>query len=352
MQSDLHNQSGSDEALVKNLLEWLAQGLSVYLCTVARTWGSSPRPKGSLMIVNNKGQHFGSVSGGCVEEELIQGICNKKFSGPYPESVSYGVDRESAQNRGLPCGGQLDILVEKITIAEPFRHILDEIQKGHSVERRVCLNTGEASLHKSRQGQPRFSLDDNNSSLVLGPVWNLILIGSNHLSYVLAQMAVLFDYKITVCDPRQESVDSYQEKFNHLGVNVVTSMPDDYLRTLPAAKYTAVMTLTHDPKIDDMALLQALEEEYFYVGALGSRKTSKERRIRLGSMGIASNKLSNLHAPIGLDLGSHTPAEIAVAILAHLVAVRNSNVTNIAEKSNAQRSRTVVGGGEERTFRG
>ncbi len=298
--------------------QWLEQGRRVYLATVARTWGSSPRPVGSLMAVCDDARFAGSVSGGCVEDDLAARLAARVLSVSPPRLESYGVTAEQTHRFGLPCGGRLDLVVEELTSAEPLRTILRRMDARELIGRRLCLGTGEASLHPVRRDQD-FEFDGDNLTRVFGPAWRLLLIGAGQLSRHVAEMALALDYHVIVCDPR----DEYAAAWRVIGAELDIRMPDEAVRERACDARTAVIALTHDPKLDDMALLEALQSPAFYVGALGSKANNARRRVRLKSLNIPETALARLHGPVGLPIGSRTPAEIAVAILAELTAVRH-----------------------------
>jgi xanthine dehydrogenase accessory factor len=307
----------TDREILHSAVEWLQQGHSPALVTVARTWGSSPRPPGSLLLMRDDGVYNGSVSGGCVEEDLV--ACYRAGElGGFPTMVDYGIDRDQATRLGLPCGGRLELLVERLDSAAPVQALLEGLDAGRLVRRRVCLGTGEVSLHAADGGED-FACDARALNKVFGPRWRMLLIGANHLSRYVAQLALMLDYRVIICDPR----DDYDESGLPDGVERVRSMPDDAVHTYITHPRSVVIALTHDPRLDDMALLDALASPAFYVGAIGSQRNSDQRRERLRTLGVGVSQLERLHAPVGLPIGSHAPPEIAVSILAELTALRN-----------------------------
>jgi len=309
----------ADREVLSTAADWLDGGRDVYLVTVVRTWGSSPRPPGSLLAVRaDDGCGVGSVSGGCVEDDLCARLAAQGSRMRFPAFDRYGVTREQTHRFGLPCGGQLDLVIERLTGSGPLRAMLAALDERRTLVRRVCLTTGEASLH-APSGNTEFSFDGDTLIRQFGPTWKLLLIGAGQLSRFVAEMGQALDYEIVVCDPREEVVAAWPVD----GVPVDTGMPDEVVREQVRDVRTAVLALTHDPRIDDLALVEALGTPAFYVGALGSRSNSARRRARLAEMGLSGSMLARLHAPIGLPIGSRTPAEIAVAILAELTAVRH-----------------------------
>lgn len=313
---------GTDRELLNTALDWLQQGHRLALVTVARTWGSSPRPAGSLMLMREDGSHRGSVSGGCVEEDLVARYCRGELAEQFPSVVDYGVDRQLATRFGLPCGGRLELVVEELSNAAQTRLLLDKLERNELIDRRVCLDTGEVSLHPASPAQS-FEYDERTLSKVFGPRWQMLLIGAGHLSEYVARIALMLDYHVIVCDPREEYRQTWLASDIGQATQFVTDMPDDAVLQYAQHPRSTVLTLTHDPKLDDMALLDALSADIFYVGAIGSRQNNAQRRKRLRQLGIRPQQLEQLHAPVGLDIGSHTPPEIAVAILAEITLLRN-----------------------------
>jgi len=314
----------TDREILQTAIDWLQSGYDVALVTVARTWGSSPRPRGSQLLMRNDGIHLGSVSGGCVEEDLLARYKNHQLSEDFPTVVNYGVNRQDALRFGLPCGGRLELVVEKLESAEQLKTILLQITAGQIVSRRLCMTTGEVSLHKPGD-LSEFNYNDKELVKVFGPTWHILLIGAGHLSRYVATIALMLDYRVTVCDPREE----YPFNWRIDGVNFTRSMPDDVVREISGSYRSIVVTLAHDPKLDDMALMEALTSDIFFVGALGSLQSHEQRRVRLRQLGVTEGQLNKLNAPVGLDIGSHTPPEIAVSIMAQITALRNSTTHSV-----------------------
>ena len=309
---------GTDQEVLQTAYEWLQQGYEVALVTVLKTWGSSPRPLGSLMIMRSDGIHAGSVSGGCVEEDLLQRYRDQQLSDTYPTRVDYGVNRDDATRFGLPCGGRLELLIEQLDDSEQLQQLLAALQQHQLMTRHVDLQTGVVSL-QAASAEQHFVYSNVYVRKIFGAQWNMLLIGAGHLSQYVSQMALMLDYRVIVCDPREEYAQNWQLE----GTELTTLMPDDAVQHYAQQLRSIVVALTHDPKLDDMALLDALDSPAFYVGAIGSQRNCKLRRQRLKEMGLSSSQLQRLHAPTGLAIGSHTPAEIAVSILAEITQQRN-----------------------------
>lgn len=322
---------GTDQEVLQTAYEWLQQGYEVALVTVLKTWGSSPRPLGSLMIMRSDGIHAGSVSGGCVEEDLLQRYRDQQLSDTYPTRVDYGVNRDDATRFGLPCGGRLELLIEQLDDSEQLQQLLAALQQHQLMTRHVDLQTGVVSL-QAASAEQHFVYSNVYVRKIFGAQWNMLLIGAGHLSQYVSQMALMLDYRVIVCDPREEYAQNWQLE----GTELTTLMPDDAVQHYAQQLRSIVVALTHDPKLDDMALLDALDSPAFYVGAIGSQRNCKLRRQRLKEMGLSSSQLQRLHAPTGLAIGSHTPAEIAVSILAEITQQRNARERNIMGSSMKQ----------------
>jgi xanthine dehydrogenase accessory factor len=307
----------ADHEVLRTACEWLDAGETVYLVTVAKTFGSSPRPPGSLLALRADARFVGSVSGGCIEYDLAARLRDGRIPERLPAIVTYGVTREEALRFGLPCGGQLELVIERLDAAAPLRGILAKIEVHECVTRRLCLDTGEASLHPADR-EDEFFYDGRNLKKVFGPRWRLLLIGAGQLSRFTAQIGLALDYEVIVCDPRAEIAEQWRVE----GTLLDARMPDDAVREL-AHERCAVLALMHDPKLDDLALIEALASPAFYVGALGSHANNDKRRARLARFGVPAQQLARLHGPVGLPIGSKTPAEIALAALAGVTAARH-----------------------------
>jgi xanthine dehydrogenase accessory factor len=309
----------TDREVLETAVRWLAEGRRMALVTVAKTWGSSPRPAGALMLMATDGTFVGSVSGGCVEEDLVMRYRAGELGDQLPTLVDYGVDREAATRLGLPCGGRLELLVEQLDSAAPLRELLDKVDAGQLVARRVCLGSGEVSLHAVSDATDTFACQDETLTKVFGPRWLLLLIGDGHLTRYVMQIALMLNYRVIICDPRDVPVAETVPD----GVERVSMMPDEAVHAYVNQPRSVVVALTHDPKLDDMALVDALNSPAFYVGAIGSQLNSERRRARLQTLGLTAVQLQRLHAPVGLAIGSHAAAEIALSIMAEVTALRN-----------------------------
>ena len=312
-----------DTLVLRTAVGWQAQGLPAVLVTVARTWGSSPRPPGSLMAINGRGETAGSVSGGCIEDDLIhrirEGGVQAACATDAPTVLRYGISADQAHRFGLPCGGTVELVLEPVSPRSQLEALLQACLQRRSTERRLDLQTGQVELREGRRdGIP--VLSDTHLITHLGPQARLIVIGAGDLSRFLCQMALGLGFEVIVCDPREE----YRAGWALEGVQLSHEMPDDLVLRLKPDARTAVVALTHDPKLDDLALIDALQSDAFYVGAIGSRRNSALRHERLRThFDISEPALHALHGPAGLYIGSKTPAEIALSIMAEVVAVKN-----------------------------
>lgn len=297
--------------------DWHAGGQRVWLVTVLETWGSAPRPPGALLALRADGAVAGSVSGGCVEDDLIDRVRQGERPAT-PTLVSYGVTKDEAARFGLPCGGNLRLLIEPLRDTRWIDELLARTLRHELVARCLDVATGELSLEPARRGEV-FSFDGATMRTLFGPKWRMVIIGAGQLSQVLAQMALALDFEVIVCDPREE----YRGGWSLPGVEFSTEMPDDLVLRLELDAHAAVVALTHDPKLDDMVLLEALKSPAFYVGALGSRGNTAKRKQRLAGFDLSPEEIARLHGPVGLHLGGRTPAEIAVSVLAEIIAVRH-----------------------------
>ena len=309
--------NSTDYIVLKTALTWLREGKRIAIATVVQTWGSSPRPVGSWLAIRDDGQVVGSVSGGCVEDDLIRRVQTEILVRSLPEMVVYGVSREEAARFGLPCGGTLRLLVEPRPEQAILESILAAIEDHQLILREVDLQTGKSVLHQGNKTDG-FSLSDTAMQTSYGPRWRMFVIGAGQLSLYVANFAVASDFDVIVIDPREE----YAEGLDLKGVQFIKGMPDDVMQELGIDSHTAIVALTHDPKIDDLALIDALQSEAFYVGALGSLTNTLKRKERLREFNVTSEQLERLHGPVGLAIGALTPPEIAVSVMAEIIAVK------------------------------
>jgi xanthine dehydrogenase accessory factor len=308
-----------DLDVLRTSLRWLNEGHGATLATVVRTWGSAPRPVGAMTVIRADGLVTGSVSGGCVEDDLVEKVRAGAIAANGPELVVYGVTREQAERFGLPCGGTLELVAERLGPQSQLPALVAAIERGEIVTRRLELASGHVQLSPGRASDS-VEFDGHVLVTVFGPRWRLLVIGAGQLSAYIAQFAQALDYQVTICDPREEYAQGWQVP----GASLTRDMPDDVVKQMGMDAHTAVVAATHDPRLDDMALLEALRSPAFYVGAIGSRLNNRKRRERLHKhFEMSEDELARLHGPVGLQIGGKTPPEIALSILAEITAVRH-----------------------------
>ena len=308
-----------DLLVLGEVLAWRQAGHAVTLVTVVETWGSAPRPPGALLAVRDDGVVSGSVSGGCVEDDLIARVKSGERNAA-PSMIVYGVSKEEAARFGLPCGGTLRLVQEPLRETGWVEELLARTARNELVARTLTLASGEVRLAAaSRDDSMRF--DGLELTTLFGPKWRLLLVGAGQLSQAVARMAQMLDFEVIVCDPREE----YSNTLAGTGARHVPGMPDDVVRDMRPDAHSAIVALTHDPKLDDLALMEALRSDAFYVGALGSSRNQAARKIRLAEhFGITEQELARLHGPVGLRIGARTPAEIAVSVVGQIVECKNA----------------------------
>jgi len=307
-----------DQIVLEQLTRWLRAGQHAWLCTIVATYGSSPRPAGSLFACNTEGVTAGSLSGGCIEEELLARLLAGELQ--TMQVLEYGVSAEENERLGLPCGGRLEILLEPLatTDLDYIEALLAAVSERRYLTRQVDLSDGQVQLRPAR-GYAPLGFSGNRLTQTFGPRYRMLLVGAGALSKTLSELASAMDYQVMVCDPRAEVL----ERWDGVALRRIPGMPDDAVREFAADRDCIVLTLTHDPRIDDMALMEALQHDLFYVGALGSPRTTEARIKRLRELDMDEEQLARLHAPVGLPIGSKTPMEISIAILAELTQLRS-----------------------------
>ncbi|AUL47497.1 hypothetical protein BBB39_11605 [Bordetella trematum] len=312
-----------EQDVLQQACDWVAQGHVVHLLTVVQTWGSAPRQPGALLAIRGDGRHAGSVSGGCVEDDLAQ-RARKGHLPATPSRLTYGVTQDEAMRFGLPCGGTLELVCEPLNGAQWLQPVLQTIRQHQLVLRSLDLDSGVSVLRPALAGDEP-CLQGRHFNNIYGPRWRLLIIGANQTALVLAAIARSLDFHVLVCDPREQAFAGWDTT----AITPLTLMPDDAVLDIRADARTAIVAVTHDPKLDDMALLEALKSPAFYVGALGSRANQRKRRERLALFDLSVDEIARLHGPVGLPIASRTPAEIAVAIAAELVSVRNGGASTL-----------------------
>jgi xanthine dehydrogenase accessory factor len=332
--------------------KWLAENQAVTIATVIKTWGSSPRPAGSNMLVSSSRNIFGSVSGGCVEGAVIDAALDVLKTGE-PASLHFGVSDDQAWDVGLTCGGEIDVYIRKFSPEEvsKIESVLDHTGKlllvlitdGENplVGQQLYIKdkVTEEQINKTGLSQKviqeikKLLKSDKNVSLQLAdppqfevfcqlimPAPTLIVVGASHIALPLINLAHLLGFEVVLIDPRR--IFANQERFPDLKL-LLSEWPDSAFHEVPLDPATALVTITHDPKIDDPALSVGLKSNAFYIGALGSKKTHQKRLQRLQEAGFEPAELKRIHAPVGLDLGGRSPEEIALSIMAEIIQVWN-----------------------------
>ncbi|MGE8420000.1 XdhC family protein [Pseudomonas sp.] len=312
-----------DLQVVRQALKWSGAGQRVWLCTVLCTYGSAPRAPGSLLVVSDSGQWLGSLSGGCVEDDFLERVAHGEFAEPVAV-VRYGDAHDMRSNIRLPCGGVLDVLVENLPADCDVRAHLSALQSAllgqRRVQREVDLRDGQRRLNEDHHQGPRVERDAVSVRLRIGAAQRLLLAGYSSVAHFCAQFGKGLGFDVILCEPREEVLEGVVLD----GIEIRRELPSVFIANGGCHADTAVVALTHDPKIDDLAMLEAVRTEAFYIGVMGSRITSDKRRERLQRIGgLGEAELARIHAPIGLNLGSKTPAEIALAVLADIVRIRS-----------------------------
>ncbi|EPC00342.1 hypothetical protein L861_07540 [Litchfieldella anticariensis FP35 = DSM 16096] len=318
-----------DLEVMENGIRWSRAGETIWLCTVLATYGSSPRVPGSLLVARRDGRCVGSLSGGCVEEDFLSRLQAGEFQKPL-QVIRYGESSDDQQRLKLPCGGILEVLIERLPATQDTWQHLSALQAALHGQRwlirEVDLTTGEIGLlpddppgsGSSDKERPRVERESENVRIRIGPSLRLVIAGVSPVSVACAEFARTLGFEVVVCDPRAEEL----EAFPVADVELLPVLPSLYLAGEGCHASTAVVALTHDPRIDDLAMIEALRTPAFYIGVMGSRQTSAARAERLlRSGGLSSEDIARIHMPIGLDIGSKSPAEIALAVMADIVCV-------------------------------
>jgi xanthine dehydrogenase accessory factor len=292
---------------------------------------------GSLFACDSDGRVVGSLSGGCVEEDLLEKLTTGRLAREAAQYFRYGITAEETEKFGLPCGGALHIVIEPLQRSpetlEHFRAVTAAVAARRRIRREVDLAQGTRRAVEVPRHEPlRWNPASQRLLHTCGPRHQLFIIGAGMVSKYLAELALKLDYQVRVCDPRQHLIDD----FGVPGAECICDMPDDAVRRYASDPDSAIVALTHDPRIDDMGLMEALRTDAFYVGAMGSTRTSANRRERLRALDLGEAELARLHAPIGLPIGSKTPPEIAIAIAAELIAERQRADSDKTEQAAAE----------------
>lgn len=307
-------------------LDWHRAGRGAVLATVVETWGSAPRPVGSQLVIDREGAMQGSVSGGCVEGAVITEAIEALEDGK-PRLLDFGVSDDEAFAVGLACGGRIRVMVDVVGRSLP-EEVLEALVAARGARRAVAL-VADLDGPERRVAEPgefavRFRLDrsgveeDGRTFVAIHkPPLKMIVVGAVHIAQPLVRMAEMAGYDAVIVDPRP----AFASSARFPGVTVVDDWPDEALAAEGLDARTAVVTLTHDPKLDDPAIRAALRSDCFYLGCLGSTRTHAKRVARLTEAGFSEAEIGRIHAPVGLDLGGRSPAEIAISVMAQVTQV-------------------------------
>ena len=301
---------------------WLKEKRRIALATVISTWGSSPRPVGGQMAIDENGEIIGSVSGGCIEGAVIsEGIDSIKDG--KSRIKDYGISNDMAWEVGLACGGELKVLIQPLNLEDEIVYsIVDSIKKRKVVKLKINCSNGDRIIDNTINNQiSHFDKLNNEFIHIIDPKPRLFIVGAVHIAQALVSLANVADYEIILIDPR----DHFATKDRFPNCKIINEWPDEALSKFHLDSSSHLVTLTHDPKIDDLALIFCMKKNFGYIGSLGSKKTHNKRCERLIEKGFDEIELSKIHAPIGLDIKAKTPAEIATSILAEIINYRRNN---------------------------
>ena len=301
---------------------WLKENRKVSLATVISTWGSSPRPVGGQMAIDSNGEIIGSVSGGCIEGAVITEGINSINDGK-TRVKDYGISNNMAWEVGLACGGELKVLIQPLDIQDKIVFsIVNSIKNREAVKLRIDCSNGLRIIDNTLTNQTSLYDKEKNEFIhIIDPKPRLFVVGAVHIAQALISLAAITDFEIILIDPREHFAT--EKRFPNC--KILTEWPDIALSRFNLDKSTHLVTLTHDPKIDDPALIYSLKKNIGYIGSLGSKKTHQKRCERLTSLGFSDNDINKIHAPIGLDIKGKTPAEIAVSIIAEIISFRRKS---------------------------
>jgi xanthine dehydrogenase accessory factor len=317
---EAHHLVAGHESVIRDVLTWLDEGQRVWLCTIVETWGSSPRPEGSWLAISESGQWSGSVSGGCLEEDLLRRTAR---TGPdSPQVVDYGITNDDRDTFRLPCGGRIRLLVEPLSSIYSRDHIqaiATALARRQPLARRVRLQGMPELVRPQTDAHMSVQFDGKELLHILQPECRLLLIGAGEVARYVTEFATAADFDVTLCEPRETFADGW----SYAHIPLTRKLPDDLIVENFNDVWSGVLALAHDPRIDDMGLLAALALPGFYVGAMGSQKSSEARRQRLSSLGLDKKALDRLRAPVGINIPSKTPVEIAISVVADLITARH-----------------------------
>ena len=322
----------NEKEIYSKILQWLNNKKEVAIANVIETWGSSPRPVGSIMAVNSDHEIIGSVSGGCVES-FVFGKALEVIKHNKVETLEFGVTNSKAWEVGLTCGGKIKVFLEKISHKnlDFIKKINDTYTKNEIMVIATRLNDGKRDIFditSENKFKINFNTVKSGIKLYEDQEWflkvfqnsvKIIIIGAVHIAEPLINLANCLTYEVCLIDPRSTF---NEKKFN--SIKIFKEWPDEALKKIIINKNTAIVTLTHDPKLDDPALEYSIKTNAFYIGCLGSKKTHNSRILRLKRKGISEQKIKKLNGPIGISIGAKTPTEIAISIISQIILFKNS----------------------------
>lgn len=341
---------GNDHEVIGSALRWAAAGHRSALLTVLTAFGASPRPAGAMAAIRDDGLIVGSVSGGCIEDDLASEIRDGLLDRADSAVILrvFGATASERDRYRLPCNNTIRIAIETNWNIEDLTLVMDALERDKVLSRRVEFASGKSSLYFESTSSALFAEDAESFTTSLGPHRRALVIGANEVGRYLAPILQTLDFRVSVCDPRSGYAESWQAQ----GIPVSRDMPDNWIVACKPDARTAVIAVAHDPKLDELALMEALRSRAFYVGAIGSIATTERRRARLLEFDVTAKQATRLRGPVGLNIGSRTPAEIAVSIAAELIqAIRggghgaDAGVLTPFGQSNARAIRKRCAGG-------
>jgi len=312
-----------DLQVIEKALQWSLAGERIWLCTVLSTYGSAPRAPGALLVANQGGQWLGSLSGGCVEDDFLEQLRAGAFARPI-SLIRYGAAEETRSGISLPCGGVLEVLVENLpadcAVQEHLRQLQTALQGQRRLIREIDPLAGTRQLHDDHEQGTRVERRNGKLLLRMGAAQRLLLAGYSSVSHFCAQFGQALGFEVLLCEPREEVLAGIELP----GVELRRQLPSQVIAQGACHRNTAIVALTHDPRMDDLSMIEAVRSEAFYIGVMGSQASTAKRFERLTrSGGLSAAEIERIRAPIGLNIGSKTPAEIALSVLADIVRTRN-----------------------------
>lgn len=317
-----------DLLVIEDSIKWLKEQKVVWLCTVLHTYGSAPRSPGSLFAAISSGEYVGSLSGGCIEENFLQKIADNQFKNK-SEVITYGSEVNSLSSRvKLPCNGTIDVLVERLEYSSTNIDYLEKMALALSGQttllKSIVIGESGTLTQSSQSSSTKISRIDDQILIHLQSYTTVFIACLSAVAFYCIEFASALGFSVIVCEDRAEELRQLKNQPHLLEkIELYETFPMTYLETKGCSANTAILSLTHDPRIDDLTIMEALETSAFYIGAMGSHLNSHNRLKRLKEVGLSDEQLSRLKAPIGLPIGSKTPAEIALAIMADIVQTKN-----------------------------